>query len=63
MLRTLLLVLGVLAMVLVPPIQTTRSGAKGPDLIPVLAQTGRLTLAYGLLTGLGMAIQSQPLLG
>ena len=55
---------GVLAFVLaVPPILTTRRGAKGSDLIPVLAQTGRLTLVYGLLTGLGMAVLPQPLFG
>jgi 1,4-dihydroxy-2-naphthoate polyprenyltransferase len=54
---------GLLAFALaVAPVRTTRSGAKGKELIPVLAETGRLTLAYGLLTGLGMAILSQPLL-
>ena len=45
------------------PIATTRRGALGADLVPVLAETGRLTLAYGLLTGLGMAVLSQPLFG
>ena len=56
--------LGLVAFVLaVRPIRTTRSGAAGADLIPVLAETGRLTLAYGVLTGLGMAVLSQPLLG
>ena len=38
------------------PAATIRSGASGPDLVPVLAATGRLQLAYGLLFGLGIAL-------
>lgn len=55
---------GLLAFALaVAPVLTTRRGATGKDLIPVLAQTGRLTLVYGLLTGLGIAVLPQPLFG
>ena len=36
------------------PWKTVRSGALGPDLIPVLAATGRLQLAYGLLLTVGI---------
>lgn len=38
----------------VAPWKTVRSGALGPDLIPVLAATGRLQLAYGLLLTVGI---------
>lgn len=56
--------LGLLSFALaIPPIRALRSGATGRDLIPALAETGRLTLVYGLLTGLGMALLSQPLFG
>jgi len=40
----------------IPPIGTIRSGAKGPGLIPVLGATGRLQLAFGLLTAIGLVI-------
>ncbi|MGB2738066.1 MAG: 1,4-dihydroxy-2-naphthoate polyprenyltransferase [Candidatus Nanopelagicales bacterium] len=38
----------------VAPWKTVRSGALGPELIPVLAATGRLQLAYGLLLTVGI---------
>ncbi|RZS79039.1 1,4-dihydroxy-2-naphthoate prenyltransferase [Motilibacter rhizosphaerae] len=38
------------------PVRVVRSGARGRDLIPVLAGTGRLQLAYGALLGLGLAL-------
>lgn len=40
----------------VAPIRSLQGGAAGRGLIPVLTATGRLTLAYGLLTGVGMAL-------
>ncbi|MEP7160150.1 MAG: 1,4-dihydroxy-2-naphthoate polyprenyltransferase [Dermatophilaceae bacterium] len=43
------------------PIARTLQGLEGSDLVPVLAATGRLTLAYGLLAGIGMVVASQPL--
>lgn len=44
------------------PVSRTLQGASGRDLIPVLGSTGRLTLAYGLLLGFGIAFAPQPLL-
>ena len=38
------------------PLGTVRSGATGRDLVPVLAETGRLQLAYALLLGAGLAL-------
>lgn len=40
----------------VNPITTVRAGARGADLIPVLGQTGRVQLACGLLTAVGLAV-------
>jgi 1,4-dihydroxy-2-naphthoate octaprenyltransferase len=40
----------------VKPITTVRAGAVGADLIPVLGQTGRVQLACGLLTAVGLAV-------
>jgi 1,4-dihydroxy-2-naphthoate octaprenyltransferase len=40
----------------VPPITKVRGGAAGPGLIVVLGETGRLQLAFGLLTTIGLAI-------
>ncbi|MBW3084768.1 1,4-dihydroxy-2-naphthoate octaprenyltransferase [Austwickia sp. TVS 96-490-7B] len=45
------------------PVAKTLQGSKGRDLIPVLAATGRLTLAFGVLFGIGIALAPQPLLG
>jgi len=49
--------LGLLAAPLaVPPARVVLGGATGAELIPVLAATGRLQLAYGTLTTLGLWI-------
>jgi 1,4-dihydroxy-2-naphthoate polyprenyltransferase len=42
--------------VAVPPVRAVRAGARGPALISVLGQTGRLQLAYGALATLGLAL-------
>jgi 1,4-dihydroxy-2-naphthoate octaprenyltransferase len=48
---------GLLASVLaVNPVRVIRSGALGRDLIPVLAGTGQLVLAFGLLLGIGIGL-------
>ncbi len=49
--------LGLLSMVLaLPLVRVLRSGATGRDLVPVLAGTGRLTLVYALLLGVGLVL-------
>lgn len=40
----------------ISPVRTVLGGASGPDLIPVLAGTGRLQLLYGLLLTGGLAL-------
>jgi len=40
------------------PVIAVLSGAKGRDLIPVLAATGRVQLAFGVLLALGLAISA-----
>ena len=40
------------------PLQVVRSGAVGRDLVPVLAGTGRLLLAYAVTLGLGLVVQA-----
>jgi 1,4-dihydroxy-2-naphthoate octaprenyltransferase len=40
----------------VAPIRDVRRGARGPDLIGVLAATGRLALVSGLAMALGLAV-------
>jgi 1,4-dihydroxy-2-naphthoate octaprenyltransferase len=40
----------------VTPLRTVLGGARGRDLIPAIAGTGKLQLAYGLLLGLGLAL-------
>jgi 1,4-dihydroxy-2-naphthoate octaprenyltransferase len=40
------------------PVARVLQGAKGADLIPVLAETGRVQLAYGALLALGLALSS-----
>ncbi|MDL4771476.1 1,4-dihydroxy-2-naphthoate polyprenyltransferase [Actinomadura xylanilytica] len=40
----------------VPPTQKVLRGASGPDLIPVLGETGRLQIAYGVLLAVGLAL-------
>jgi 1,4-dihydroxy-2-naphthoate octaprenyltransferase len=40
----------------VPPLRRVLGGAVGRDLIPVLRDTGRLQLAYGVLLGIGLAL-------
>jgi 1,4-dihydroxy-2-naphthoate octaprenyltransferase len=39
------------------PVRLVRGGAAGPRLVPALAQTGRLQLAYGVLLAAGLAIR------
>ncbi len=39
-----------------PPSRRVLDGAKGPELIAVLGETGRLQLAYGLLLAIGLAV-------
>ena len=38
------------------PVEQVRSGRRGRDLVPVLAATGRLQLAYGVLLAVGLAL-------
>jgi 1,4-dihydroxy-2-naphthoate polyprenyltransferase len=40
------------------PVGRVLSGASGADLIPVLAETGRVQLAYGALLALGLAVSA-----
>ncbi|GAA2091183.1 1,4-dihydroxy-2-naphthoate polyprenyltransferase [Actinomadura alba] len=40
----------------VPPTQRVLGGAKGPELIAVLGETGRLQIAFGALLAIGLAI-------
>lgn len=40
----------------IPPVRRIVTGAKGADLIPVLAGTGMLTLAYALLLTVGLSL-------
>ncbi|WP_242901587.1 1,4-dihydroxy-2-naphthoate polyprenyltransferase [Actinomadura terrae] len=40
----------------VPPTQKVLNGAVGPALIPVLGETGRLQIAYGVLLAVGLAL-------
>jgi 1,4-dihydroxy-2-naphthoate octaprenyltransferase len=39
-----------------PPTQKVLGGATGPDLVPVLGETGRLQIAYGVLLAIGLAL-------
>ncbi|MFA1539341.1 1,4-dihydroxy-2-naphthoate polyprenyltransferase [Actinomadura monticuli] len=39
-----------------PPTQKVLQGASGPALIPVLGETGRLQIAYGVLLAVGLAL-------
>jgi 1,4-dihydroxy-2-naphthoate octaprenyltransferase len=49
--------LGLLALPLaVPPARTVTSGGRGPVLIGALKGTGQLTLATGVLFGIGLAL-------
>ncbi|GAA1892058.1 1,4-dihydroxy-2-naphthoate polyprenyltransferase [Lapillicoccus jejuensis] len=49
--------LGLLSLPLaVPLVRGLRSGATGRDLVPVLSGTGRLTLVYALLLGVGLVL-------
>ena len=52
----LALVALVSAVVMVPAVRRIRSGATGLALIPVLRDTGRAELVYGVLLGLGLAL-------
>ncbi len=42
----------------VPPVRAVREQAFGPELIPVLAGTGRLQLGFGALFALGLAVSA-----
>ncbi len=54
--------LGALAFLLaVAPVRRVRTGERGPGLVPVLSATGKLTLAYGVLLGSGIALFPTPL--
>ena len=44
------------AVAAVAPVRTVRQGAKGLELLPVLRDTGRLELLYGVLLGIGLAL-------
>jgi 1,4-dihydroxy-2-naphthoate polyprenyltransferase len=46
----------VAAVAAVDPVRRVRAGATGPALIPVLAATGRLQLAFGVLLAAGLAV-------
>jgi len=49
--------LGLLAVVAaVPPVSRIRRGATGPELIAVLGETGRMQLAFGALTTIGLIV-------
>ncbi|MEA3019714.1 MAG: 1,4-dihydroxy-2-naphthoate polyprenyltransferase, partial [Actinomycetota bacterium] len=52
-------VLGFVALPLaIPPVRRIASGVTGGALVPVLADTGRLQLAYGALVAVGLALSS-----
>lgn len=40
----------------VRPVRTVAAGRWGRELVPVLRDTGRLQLAYGLLLAVGLAV-------
>jgi 1,4-dihydroxy-2-naphthoate octaprenyltransferase len=40
----------------IPPVSRIRRGASGPELIAVLGATGRMQLAFGVLTTIGLII-------
>lgn len=44
------------ALLSIPPTRRVLGGAKGPELIAVLGETGRLQLAFALLLGIGLAL-------
>jgi 1,4-dihydroxy-2-naphthoate octaprenyltransferase len=44
------------AVLAIAPIRTVLAGAQGPELIPVLKQTGVLLLAYGVVMGALLAV-------
>ena len=48
---------------IVPAIKTVMSGVKGAPLIGVLGRTGKFTLLYGVVLGVGMALWRLPILG
>ena len=41
-----------------PPVLRIWSGAKGPELIPVLGQTGRVQLVFGVLLSIGLVLSA-----
>ena len=43
----------------VPPMRIVHRGARGPALIPVLAATGRLQLAYGAFATIGLILATR----
>ncbi|MGH8867509.1 MAG: 1,4-dihydroxy-2-naphthoate polyprenyltransferase [Actinomycetes bacterium] len=42
----------------VPPVRRVLAGSTGPDLVPVLQDTGRVELAYAVLLGAGLALSA-----
>lgn len=48
---------------IVPAVRTVMGGAAGAQLIAVLGRTGKFTLLYGVVLGVGMAVWSIPVLG
>ena len=46
------------AVLAIRPIRRVRSGASGPDLIPVLVATGKVQLAFGVLLAAGVAVSA-----
>ncbi len=44
------------ALISIRPVRTVLSGARGPDLIPVLAGTGAMLLVLGIMLGVGLAL-------
>jgi 1,4-dihydroxy-2-naphthoate polyprenyltransferase len=50
------LLLVVVAPLAVPLVRKVLAGARGPDLIPVLAGTGRVQLAYGVVLAAALVL-------
>ena len=41
-----------------PPVRSVLAGAEGPDLVDVLAQTGKIQMTAGVLLALGLALSA-----
>ena len=55
--KTAIIALGALPLA-IPPLRIVRSGSNGRDLIPALAGTGKLLLAFAVLLSLGLVISA-----